>query len=318
MKAPILYVITPCFNEEDVLPETSKRLLNKIHTLIHDNKISKDSLIVFIDDGSQDKTWDCITELHKTNHEVAGIKLSRNRGHQNALLAGLDFARTRADVAISLDADLQDDINAMDEMLSDFADGNDIVYGVRDSRSSDSSFKRLSALSFYKIMQLLGVDSVYNHADYRLTSRRVLEKLSDFHEVNLYLRGIFPLIGFKTAIVKYNRSERFAGKSKYPIKKMLSFAIDGITSFSVKPLRFITSLGMIIFTASIASAIYLLIEKVFGATEQGLTFIGISIWFIGGVQMLCIGVVGEYIGKIYSETKSRPRFIIESILNEKK
>ena len=311
---PILYLIIPSYNEETVLPETAKRLLAKLHALILTRYISERSRILFCDDGSRDKTWEIIEDLHEKNREILGLKLSRNRGHQHALLAGLLFAKGKCDVAISLDADLQDDIAAIDKMLGKFRDGHDIVYGIRSSRETDSFFKRHFALLFYKLIRALGVDSVYNHADYRLTSRRVLENLADFREVNLYLRGLFPLIGFKSTTVEYIRGKRFAGESKYPFKKSLALAIDGITSLSIKPLRLITFLGALIFAISVIFAIYLLVAKFLGVTNQGLTFIAISIWFIGGVQMLCLGIVGEYIGKIYFETKSRPRFIIEKTL----
>lgn len=318
MKKPVIYLVSPCYNEEAVLLETSQRLLVKIRELTSKKIIAEDSRILFIDDGSRDKTWELIENLHAKNLKIIGLKLSRNRGHQNALLAGLIFAKNKADAVISLDADLQDDIDVIDQMLAKFHENFDIVYGVRSSRKKDSWFKRNTALAFYKFMNILGVDSVYNHADYRLTSRRVLESLADFREVNLFLRGIFPLIGFRSTTVKYERAERFAGESKYPLKKMLSFAIDGITSFSVKPLRIITLIGAVIFAISIIFAIYLLIMKILGETGQGLSFIAISIWFIGGVQMLCLGVIGEYIGKVYSETKARPRYIIETILDGEK
>jgi len=310
----ILYIVVPCYNEEAVLPESSRRILAKLRELINAKKISPSSRILFCNDGSRDKTWEIIKKLHRDNKEISGLKLSRNRGHQNVLLAGLMTARIKADVVISMDADLQDDVNAVDAMLAKYREGYDIVYGVRSSRKKDSFFKRNTALAFYKLMRLMGVDSVYNHADYRLTSKRVLDAFADFREVNLFLRGLFPLVGFKSTTVEYVRAERFAGESKYPLKKMLAFAIDGITSLSVKPLRLIAASGFVISIISILAAIYLLIMKILGATGQGLTFIAISIWLIGGIQMLSLGVVGEYIGKIYNETKARPRYIIEEIL----
>lgn len=306
-----LYIVIPSYNEEEVIAETSKRLKIKLENLIKAKKISKDSRIIFVDDGSKDKTWSMIEDLNKKNTMFGGLKLSRNRGHQNALLAGLLTLKDRADVVISMDADLQDDINAVDQMLEAHEAGAEIVYGVRSDRTTDSWFKRNTALAFYKLMSKMGVDSVYNHADYRLMSARVLEELANFKEVNLFLRGIIPLIGFKTAVVEYERAERFAGESKYPLKKMLNFAVDGITSFSVKPIRLVVSLGFMIFAISILMLLYALIQYVLGNTVSGWTFIIFSIWALGGLQMLAIGIIGEYIGKIYSETKARPRFIIE-------
>lgn len=310
----ILYLVVPCYNEEDVLPETSKQLLLKLDELITVNKISEKSRIIFIDDGSRDTTWSIIKKLNKQDKKFGGIKLSRNRGHQNALLAGLMVAKSRADITISLDADLQDDINTIDAMLKSHEKGAEIVYGVRKSREKDTFFKRKTAQGFYNLMSKLGVDSVYNHADYRLMSKRTLEELERFNEVNLFLRGIVPLLGFKTAIVEYSRAERFAGESKYPLRKMVNFAVDGITSFSVKPLRLVTSLGISVLIVSFLIMLYSLSAKLSGHTVEGWTFTVVSVWFIGGVQMLSIGIVGEYIGKIYSETKSRPRFIIDEQL----
>jgi glycosyltransferase involved in cell wall biosynthesis len=284
--------------------------------LVSRKLISTDSKILLCDDGSGDDTWETIEKLHAKNKEILGLKLSRNQGHQNNLLAGLLFAKDKCDAAISIDDDLQDDINAIDKMIADFREGTDIVYGVRTSRKKDSFLKRNTALAFYRLMRAMGVDSVYNHADYRLTSRRVLDALADFREVNLYLRGIFPLIGFTSSTVEYERRERFAGESHYTPAKLLGLALNGITSFSVKPLRLITFLGGIIFAISIIFTIWLLIAKLLGGTAPGLSFIAISIWFIGGVQMLSLGIVGEYIGKVYSETKARPRYIIEKILDK--
>ena len=315
-KEPVLYVVIPCYNEEEVLEETTKQLKKKMEDLVNQNKISSKSKVMYVNDGSKDKTWDMIQKIHKKEKYFTGISLSRNKGHQNALLGGLMTAKNYADVVISMDADLQDDMNAMDEMIEKYENGCDIVYGVRSARKKDSFFKRVTAEGFYKFMKLLGVDCVYNHADYRLTSKRVLENLSQFQEVNLFLRGIFPLIGYQSDIVYYERNERFAGKSKYPLKKMLNFAWDGITSFSVKPLRFVMSLGFLILITSIAIMIYSFIRKITGNTVDGWTFLIISIWFIGGLQMISVGIIGEYIGKIYSETKKRPRYIVEENLEE--
>lgn len=314
----ILYIVVPCYNEEEVLPETTKRLITKLEKLIKEKKIDSKSKVMYVNDGSKDKTWDLIEEYSKNSKLITGICLSRNRGHQNALLAGLMTARKYADVVISMDADLQDDINAIDEMLDKYNSSCDIVYGVRSSRKKDSFFKKHTAQFFYKLMKALGVDIVYNHADYRLTSKRVLDSLSDYNEVNLFLRGIFPLIGFKSDIVYYERSERFAGTSKYPFKKMLNFALEGITSFSVRPLKLILHLGLVIFFVSIMITIYSIIVKLLGDTVPGWTFLSCSIWMLAGVQMLSLGIIGEYIGKIYNETKARPRYIISRNLEEEK
>ena len=315
-KEPILYIAVPCYNEEEVLEETTKQLKTKMEKLIKTKKISAKSKVMYINDGSKDKTWNIIKEIHNREKLFTGITLSRNRGHQNALLGGLMTAKKYADIVISMDADLQDDINAIDEMIEKYKEGNDIVYGVRSARKKDTFFKRATAEGFYKFMQFLGVDCVYNHADYRLTSKRVLEELENFKEVNLFLRGMFPLVGFKTSVVYYERNERFAGESKYPLKKMLNFAWDGITSFSVKPLRFICTLGFLILFISIFIMFYSLVRYCGGNTVNGWTFLSISIWFIGGIQMICLGIIGEYIGKMYSETKARPRFIISENLEE--
>ena len=310
----ILYLVVPCYNEEEVLIETSKRLLGKINKMINEEKISKKSKILFVYDGSKDKTWDMIEELYNKNSIFSGVNLSRNRGHQNALLAGLMVAKEYADMVISLDADLQDDIDVIEKFVEEYYSGSDIVYGVRSSRKTDTFFKRTTALGFYKFMDKLGVNVVYNHADYRLMSKRALEALAEFKEVNLFLRGIVPLIGYKYSIVEYERHERFAGESKYPLKKMLAFAIDGITSFSVKPIRLISVLGFSIFFISLIALIYSLVVKFLGKTEVGWTSIVISIWMLGGIQLLSLGVIGEYIGKIYNETKARPRYIIKDKL----
>ena len=311
-----LYVVIPCYNEEEVIEKTCDVLSDKLKKLINDKKIDKNSKIMFVNDGSKDKTWEIIERLHKDNKIVSGVNLSRNRGHQNALLAGLMVSKNYADITISMDADLQDDINVIDKMIEENEKGFDIVYGVRSARKKDSFFKKHTAQFFYKLMRWFGVDIVYNHADCRLMNKRSLEALEDFKETNLFLRGIVPLIGFKSSIAYYERGERFAGESKYPLKKMLSFAVDGITSFSVQPLRLIFSLGLIILFISIAIMIYSLVVKILGNTVDGWTFLSISIWFIGGLQMLSIGIIGEYIGKIYSETKRRPRYIIDEVLDD--
>ena len=315
-KFDVLYMVIPCYNEEEVLPETTKRLEKKLGDLIKKKVISEKSKVMYVNDGSKDKTWELIKKINKDNSMFTGICLSRNRGHQNALVAGLLTAKEYADVVISMDADLQDDINAIDEMLEKYYDGCDIVYGVRSARKTDTFFKRVTAEGFYKFMQMMGVDVVYNHADYRLTSKKVLNNFQDYKEVNLFLRGIFPLIGYKSDKVYYERAERFAGESKYPLKKMLNFAWDGITSFSVKPLRLICTLGFVILFISIIIMIYSLVRKLTGNTIDGWTFLNISIWFIGGLQMISLGVIGEYVGKMYNETKARPRFIIAENLEE--
>jgi len=310
----ILYLVIPCYNEEEVLHETAKRLLNKMNTMITSELISNKSKILFVNDGSKDKTWSTIKELHSKNALFSGVNLSRNRGHQNALLAGLMTAKEYSDMTISLDADLQDDVDVINKFVEQYYGGCDIVYGVRSSRQTDTLFKRITALSFYKFMRTLGVDMVYNHADYRLMSKRALEALSDYKEVNLFLRGMVPLIGYKYSTVEYERHERFAGKSKYPLKKMITFALDGITSLSIKPIRIITGIGFTIFFVSVIALIYSLIVKFTGNTVTGWTSLTLSIWMLGGIQLLSLGVIGEYIGKIYNETKQRPRFIISDKL----
>lgn len=312
----ILYLVIPCYNEEEVLPETSARLKVKMHELIDKDKIDKKSRIIFVNDGSNDRTWDIISKFHEKDKLFGGINLSRNRGHQNALLAGLMTVKDHADMVISMDADLQDDINAIDEMVDKYLGGADIVYGVRSSRQTDSFLKKTTAEGFYKIMNAMGANTVFNHADYRLMSKRALEGLSQYGEVNLFLRGIVPMIGYPTDVVYYERGERFAGESKYPLGKMLSFATEGITSFSTKPIRMITMLGFFIFLVSIGMLIYSLIRHFMGATIVGWTTLMVSLWAIGGLILLSLGVVGEYIGKIYLETKARPRYLIEQFLNE--
>lgn len=312
----ILYLVIPCYNEEAVLHETAKQLLEKMNSMFDRGMISRESKIMFVNDGSRDKSWEIIRELHESNPIYSGVKLSRNKGHQNALLAGLMTAKEKADMAISLDADLQDDVDVIDKMVEKYYEGNDVVYGVRSARDTDTFFKKFTAEGFYKIMQAMGVEIVFNHADYRLMSKRALEGLSEFREVNLFLRGIVPLIGYKSDIVTYERHERFAGESKYPLKKMLAFATDGITSFSIKPIRMITTCGFLIFAISLIMLIYFLVVHFMGRTVHGWTSTIVSIWAIGGLQLLAIGIVGEYIGKIYLETKARPKYIIETVLDK--
>ena len=312
----ILYVVIPCYNEQDVLHETAKRLREKFLSLIDAGKISKQSRIVFVNDGSKDSTWKIIRELHAADKIFSGINLSRNRGHQNALLAGLMTVKGGADMVISMDADLQDDINAIDEMIDKFNDGFDIVYGVRSKRTTDTFFKRFTAESFYKLVKFLGGDIINNHADYRLMSRRALDGLAEFGEVNLFLRGLVPMIGYPSAVVYYERAERFAGESKYPLKKMLFFALQGITSLTVKPIRLIMILGFAMSSVSLLVILWTLYEYFFGSVVRGWTSMLASLWFIGGLILLSIGVVGEYVGKIYLETKKRPRFIVSEFLND--
>ena len=316
MSQTVLYFVLPCYNEEAVLPETAKRLLIKYEQLVRDGRVSRDSRILFVNDGSSDRTWQMIRDLHRKNPVFSGLSLSRNRGHQNALLAGLLYAKDRADAAISMDADLQDDIGAVDEMLDKFEDGCDVVYGVRNNRDTDTAFKRNTARLFYKLMAKMGVEMVSDSADYRLLSRRALTGLAEFKEVNLFLRGIVPMIGYRSDKVYYSRGERFAGESKYPLKKMLNFSIEGITSLSVAPIRLITDLGFIVFLISIIMLLWGVITKLMGITVKGWSSMIVSIWAIGGLILLSIGVVGEYIGKIYLETKGRPRFLIDETLDD--
>lgn len=311
-----LYTVIPCYNEEEVLKETASRLIEKYKSLMANDKISKNSRIVFVNDGSKDKTWELIKELHEENSVYSGINLSRNRGHQNALLAGLMTAKDYADMVISMDADLQDDINAMDKMIDSFLDGSDIVYGVRNKREKDTFFKKFTAEGFYKIMNKMGAEVVFNHADYRLMSKKALEGLANYKEVNLFLRGIIPMIGYKTDVVTYERGERFAGESKYPLGKMISFAIQGITSLSVKPMNMIVGLGASASFISLIMMIYSVSRHFAGHTVTGWASLMMSIWFLGGLILLAIGIVGEYIGKIYLETKERPRYIIDEFLNK--
>ena len=313
MEATVYFVI-PCYNEEAVLPETTRRMTDKLNAMRAAGLIGEKSRILYVDDGSKDRTWELVSQFNRENPWVEGVKLSHNRGHQHALLFGLMSAMPRCDAAISMDADLQDDIDALDQFVKKFQEGCDVVYGVRNKRDTDTWFKRTTAEGFYKVMQLLGVDVVFNHADYRLMSKRALEALSEYKEVNLFLRGIVPLIGYRSDYVYYDRHERFAGESKYPLKKMLSFALDGITSFSVKPLKLISNLGILISVLSILGLLYALISYFAGWAVTGWTAIVCSIWLLGGLQMLCLGVVGGYIGKIYSEVKARPRYRVEEYL----
>lgn len=314
--ADTLYIVVPCYNEEEVLPITAEHLKLKMQKLIADKKVSNKSRVLFVNDGSRDKTWDIICALHKENNVFSGVNLSRNRGHQNALLAGLMVAKERADVTVSMDADLQDDINAVDEMLDKYYGGCDIVYGVRSERKKDTFFKRFTAEFFYKFMRFMGAETVFNHADYRLMSKRALYDLEKYREVNLFLRGIVPMIGYKTDTVYYRRDERVAGESKYPLKKMIAFALEGITSLSSKPIRFITLGGFLVSFISVIMIIYFIVRWAIGATVTGWASMICSIWLIGGLIMLSLGVVGEYVGKIYLEAKARPTFIIESVLDD--
>lgn len=312
---PILYFVIPCYNEEQVLPETSGLFLAKLNSLIESGKISSDSRVMFVNDGSKDKTWEIISSLTEQDEHYAGISLSHNRGHQNALIAGLMEARLRCDITISMDCDGQDDINCADQMVDEYLKGSDIVYGVRNDRTSDSWFKRTTAESYYSLLRAMGVDIIPNHADYRLMSSRVLDALAGYNEVNIFLRGIIPHIGFKSSVVYYSRAERIAGTTHYPLGKMLSFAIDGITSFSVKPLRIITFLGIAVALMSLIGIIYALYGAIVGGTVEGWTSTTCIICFVSGMQMISLGVIGEYIGKIYLETKHRPRYIIDERKN---
>lgn len=312
----ILYIVIPCYKEQEVLHETASRLKVKMEALIAAGKIRSDSRVMFVNDGSTDNIWPIICELHEKDSLFSGVNLSRNRGHQNALLAGLMTAKDRADMVISMDADLQDDIDAVDAMVDKYYEGCDIVYGVRSSRKKDTFFKRFTAEGFYRVMNSLGAQTVFNHADYRLMSKRALEGLAQFKEVNLFLRGIVPMIGYKSDIVTYERGERFAGESKYPLKKMLAFAMEGITSLSTKPVRFITLLGFGVFLISLLMLVYFIVRWAVGATVLGWASVICSVWAIGGLILLSVGVVGEYVGKIYLETKARPRFIIQEILDD--
>lgn len=307
----ILSIVVPCYNEEEMLPITFESLRNKLAELIEKGKISPESFLLFIDDGSKDKTWELIDNENKIHKEVKGLKLAGNVGHQFALTAGLIFVKNICDIAISIDADLQDDIDVFEEMVDKYHDGNDIVYGVRNKRKTDSIFKRVTAQGFYRVMNFFGAKTIYNHADFRLMSKRALEQFSKYSEENLYLRGIVPLIGYKTECVYYDRKVRVAGKSKYPLRKMIALAVEGITSFSVKPIRYIVLLGFLSVFLSIAAFVYALVSFFLKTVEPGWTSLIVSIWFLGGVQLISIGLIGEYIGKIYMEVKRRPRYNIE-------
>lgn len=311
-----LYLVIPCYNEEDMLPITAKALLEKMTTLIKRKKIAPDSKVMFVDDGSKDSTWEIIDTLHNNIDLFTGVKLSRNKGHQNALLAGLMTAKEYADIIVSMDADLQDDINAIDGFLEKREEGCEIVYGVRSSRETDTKFKRGTAQAYYKVLAKMGVEITYNHADYRLMSKKAVEGLAEFKEVNLFLRGLVPMIGYKSDIVTYKRAKRQAGESKYPLKKMISFAFEGITSLSVKPIKLITTLGLIVFLVSLIMLLYFFITWCCGHTVSGWPSLIISVWALGGLQLLAIGIIGEYIGKIYLESKERPKYIIEKNLEE--
>lgn len=313
-----LMIVVPCFNEEDVFPSSAERLIAVIENLINKEKISADSGILFVNDGSRDRTWELISKAFKASKYVYGLNLAGNVGHQNALLAGLNTVKDICDISVSIDADLQDDVGVIEEMIDKYYDGADIVYGVRTERKTDSFFKRFTAQSFYKFMSAMGVESVYNHADFRLMSARAMQELSLYKERNLFLRGIVPKIGYKTDCVYYARKERTAGESKYPMKKMLSFALDGITSFSIKPITMVALLGAIIIACTVIAFIYTLISYFVGHTVPGWSSLMISIWFLGGVQLFSIGIVGQYVGKTYIESKERPRYNIEEFLDHGK
>ena len=314
---PSLYIIIPCYNEQEVLPITAPMFLNKLRALIGDGKISAASRIMFVNDGSKDNTWNIICALADSDEHFIGISQSRNRGHQNAVLAGLMEAKDRCDITISIDCDGQDDINAMDKMVDEYAGGCEVVYGVRSSRETDTAFKRTTAQGFYRFLSAMGAEVVYNHADYRLISSRVLKEFANFKEVNLFLRGMIPLVGFKSTSVEYVRTERLAGESKYPLKKMLALAVDGVTSLSVKPLRMITGFGVLVALISFIGCIWALVTAICGETVQGWASMTCIICFVSGVQLICLGIIGEYIGKIYMEAKGRPRYIISERTWEK-
>lgn len=314
---PILYIVIPCYNEEKVLPITCELFLTKIQSLVSSNKVSNDSRIMFVNDGSKDKTWEIICDLARKDEHYLGISQSRNRGHQNAVLAGLMEAKDKCDITISIDCDGQDDINAMDQMVDEYLNGCEIVYGVRNKRDTDTFFKRTTAEGFYKVLNWMGAEVVFNHADYRLVSSRVLQEFSNFKEVNIFLRGMFPLVGFKSTSVYYERAERIAGESHYPLKKMLALAFDGITSLSVKPIRMIASLGSIVAFLSFLGIVWVVVGNFLGKTVSGWASMICVLCFMGGIQLLCLGVIGEYIGKIYLETKRRPRYIISERTFEK-
>lgn len=314
---PVLYIVVPCYNEEEALPITSESFLAELETLINKEKISPESRVLFVNDGSNDGTWGIITELSERDEHFIGISLSRNQGHQNALLAGLTEAKNNCDITVSIDCDGQDDISAVEKMIDEYMNGSEVVYGVRNSRDSDTFFKRFTAESFYRLLETMGAEVVFNHADYRLVSSKALDGLSQFQEKNLYLRGIFPLIGFKSSTVEYQRHERLAGKTHYPLRKMAALAVDGVTSLSVKPLRIITVLGLIISVISFIGTIWAFVMHCIGSTVDGWASVTCIVCFLGGIQLVSLGVIGEYIGKIYMEVKGRPRYIISERTNEK-
>ncbi len=314
---PVLYIVVPCYNEKEALPITSESFLAELETLINKEKISPESKVLFVNDGSNDGTWDIITELSERDEHFIGISLSRNQGHQNALLAGLTEAKNNCDITVSIDCDGQDDISAVEKMIDEYMNGSEVVYGVRSSRDSDTFFKRFTAESFYRLLETMGAEVVFNHADYRLVSSKALDGLSQFQEKNLYLRGIFPLIGFKSSTVEYQRHKRLAGKTHYPLRKMAALAVDGVTSLSVKPLRIITVLGLIISVISFIGTIWAFVMHCIGSTVDGWASVTCIVCFLGGIQLVSLGVIGEYIGKIYMEVKGRPRYIISERTNEK-
>ena len=316
MKRPVLYIVIPCYNEQEVLPLTAPMFREELTRLTEAGKIDTESRVLFVNDGSRDETWRIIQDLSREDPHFQGLCLSRNRGHQNALLCGLMEARSRCDITISIDCDGQDDIRAMDQMVDEYLSGAEIVYGVRSSRETDTFFKRFTAQSFYRLLNWMGADTVYNHADYRLVSARVLREFSNFREVNIFLRGMFPLVGFKSTSVYYERNERLAGRSHYPLKKMLALAFDGITSLSVKPIRIITGLGVIISVISFLLILYALIAWIAGRAVAGWASTLIAVALIGGIQLISLGVIGEYVGKIFLETKRRPRYIISERTEE--
>lgn len=313
-----LYIVVPCYNEEEVLPETARRLREKMHALIRAGKIAENSHVVFVNDGSKDRTWELICRIHQADALFSGVNLSRNRGHQNALLAGLMTVRNLADMTISMDADLQDDIDAVDLMVDKYLEGFDIVYGVRDDRQTDSFFKRFTAEGYYKLLAAMGCEIVYNHADFRLMSKRAAAGLSSYHERNLFLRGIVPMIGYRTTSVTYKRGERLAGESKYPLKKMLALAWEGITSLSIRPIRLLTALGGCMVVLSLLFLLFCLVALCLGHTMLNWKIILFSIWFVGGCILLGVGIVGEYVGKVYMEVKARPRYFVETFLHTDK
>ena len=314
MNQPILTIVVPCYNEEEVFMETSSQLSTVLEELMEDALISRESKLLFVDDGSKDRTWELIEGESERNPLVKGLKLARNVGHQNALIAGLEMASKHSDCVISIDADLQDDVKVIREFVEKFWEGNDIVYGVRDSRDTDTYFKRTTAVGFYRFMEKIGIKLVPNHADFRLMSKRALEELFKYKETNLFLRGLVPLVGFQSTHVYYDRKERYAGESKYPLKKMLAFAFDGITSFSIAPIRFVSFIGFLSMIISVLAGAYAIIQEILGHTVSGWASIVISIWFVGGLQLMGIGMIGEYIGKIYQEVKRRPKYAIEKNL----